>query len=220
MIGSHSNTARVNPFLPFARLPFGSRTRKRLGRWADNALRQIKPWTMDLPARIARTWKRNPGFTTGEYSRDRWSHERQLAGHVQTWQRRRHYAAVYFLPWLVRRQAQAILGPLRRVMASGDWWQPRAYTDPETGYTTVKPYLPEDARSAAGLVHWSITKLEAIYSKALPGRRRTTPHSTAKQGFTPSEEAQGAFRDQEEAAGFFTFIRSLDRAGPGLSVVR
>lgn len=180
----------------------------------------MQPWTMDLAARINRTWSRNPNFTTGEYSLDRYRNEDRLADHARTWHLRRHYVVFNHLPWLVRCRATAILGPLRRVMAAGDWWKPRAHTDPETGYTTVKPYLPEDARSAAGLLHWSITKLEAIYRQALPGRRTTTPRSQPKGTATASEEAQGAFRDQEEAAGFFALLRELDRAGPATSPAR
>lgn len=220
MIGSHSNTARVNLNLPFARLPAGCRTRKRLRTWAGNAVKAFKPWVMEITERLDRTWERNPNFDQGQHSKKRWEIERQLAADLETWERRRHYIVFNHVPGLVRFRAKGVLGPLRHVLAAGDWWKPRADVDECTGEVKETLYLPEDTRSAAGLVHWCITKMESFYGQAVARRKTTTPPSKPRGATTPPAQAQLAFTDSEERSAFFDVLRKLSRAGPDPPAMR
>ena len=192
----------------------------RLTRWADNALKQIRPRMMDLPGRVARAWTRNPNFDEGQHSKKRWDIERQLAADVATWERRRHYVVFNHVPGLVRFRAQGVLGPLRRVLAAGDWWKPRADVDETTGLVATRVWLPESTWSAAGLVRWGIAKMESFYGQAVTRGRTTTPHSKPDRASTPPDRQQRAFTDETERFAFFDLVRELSLPPPRLTVVR
>lgn len=176
------------------------RSKGDLDAWVTRALAAIKPWTVDLRARLARAWRWHDKGGPHPHSDERWARERQLATDLKAWSRYRAGMDAHRLPGALGLRAKAVMHQIARLINDGDWWEARTLVDRRTGETRSTIYLPEDTWSAQTAFHWCVERLIILARAAAHMTEKVTPPSSRREPATAPARWKEASRDGITAA--------------------
>lgn len=174
-----------NPVVSFTLQRQQPRTKGDLSAWVTRALAGVKPWTVQLRARLARAWRWHDKEGPHPHSDERWARERQLAADLKALPKVRAVMVAQRLPGHLGLRVKAVLHEMSRLLNDGDWWQTRSFVDRRTGEARETLYLPEDTWSAQTAFHWCVERLVILARAAAHMTEKVTPPSSRERPLHP-----------------------------------
>lgn len=205
-----------NPVVSFTLQRQQPRTSGDLDAWVTRALAGMKPWVVDLRARLARAWAWHTKETPHPHSKERQRREDQLRRDLAEHARLKGGVMAQRLPGGLGRRATAVLHQVARLLHEPTWYSPRAYVDQRTGEVKETIYLPEDTWSAQTALHWCIERLRVLVRAAWGMTEKVTPASSRREPPKLSGGRKEAFTVEAARAWVASKVEKYGGAQPDL----